>query len=68
LIALALAIYEYMQRRRSGGDSSKPNVTIATILTALMVITGALATGWIVKAGHQGAKVTWEDVGSEGGD
>ena len=69
VITLALAIYEYMQRRRTTSeDTSRPTVAIATVLTSLMVIAGAFATGWVIKAGHQGAKVTWEDVGSEGGD
>lgn len=66
LVALALAVYEYVRGRRPENEGSGPSVFIATAMTAVMVLSGILATIWVVRAGHQGAKLTWEDVSSEG--
>jgi uncharacterized membrane protein len=64
LIALAFAVYEFLRERRAIG-ASLGQQRIATLLTVAMILSGALATVWVIRTGHQGAKITWQDVGRE---
>jgi uncharacterized membrane protein len=62
VVALLMAAYELYMSRRGGGSSV--NTSIVRVLTVTMLLTGALATTWVARTGHQGAKITWEDVGT----
>jgi hypothetical protein len=37
-------------------------------LCALSLLTGAVATGWIMRVGHAGAKAVWSENGREGNE
>ena len=67
ILAVVLVVYEFWRRRRASSDRSKwSSDRIAAGLLALTVVMGGLATVWVVRAGHQGAEVTWVDVTLEG--
>lgn len=68
LVTLALAVYELVLARRSNEKPSAPNRRIATVMTAAMVLSGTLATVWVIRTGHQGAEITWKNVGSGSGE
>lgn len=66
-VTLALAVYDLILARRSDEKPSALGRQIATVMTAAMVLSGTFATVWVVRTGHQGAEITWEDVGSGSG-
>ncbi|MEO8323112.1 MAG: hypothetical protein ABI571_03130, partial [Actinomycetota bacterium] len=68
LVTLALAVYDLILARRSDEKPSALNRQIATVMTAAMVLSGIFATVWIVRVGHQGAEITWKDVGTGSGE
>jgi uncharacterized membrane protein len=61
-ISLAVVLYDYIQKRRTEGASSRAKSAWAAGLTVAMILMGSVATAWVVRTGHQGAKITWEDV------
>jgi hypothetical protein len=57
------------RRLRRGGrypDLSPKTVTAVLVVAAVISSTGAIWT--VADAGHSGAKATWEDVETSGGD
>ena len=67
-ISLGLYVTSWSCVRRSDEKPSALNRQIATVMTAAMVLSGTFATVWVFRTGHQGAEITWEDVGSGSGE
>lgn len=59
IVAVVLLAYLYFSARTGATGG-----TIATALTVAVVLSGTLATIWVARAGHQGAQVTWDDIGT----
>jgi uncharacterized membrane protein len=72
VVAAVVILRWWASRRASEGDpdgfSRFVTSTAGLVIAGLLLVgTGAVATYSVVKAGHQGAEVTWEDIGEEGG-
>ena len=66
----ALVVYQEIQSRRGDEEEAPAGkvVTLAShrlmfpIISVLLVISGAAAVVSLVMAGHEGAKVTWQNI------
>ncbi len=69
LVVLAVVLVRHLARRRAATEGiwSKANTTAAGVVFALaLVLSAAAATITISAAGHQGAKLVWQDSKSGG--
>ena len=69
LVVLAVVLVRHLARRRAATEGiwSKANTTAAGVVFALaLVLSAAAATITISAAGHQGAKLVWQDAKSVG--
>lgn len=69
LVVLAVVLVRHLARRRAATEGiwSKANTTAAGVVFALaLVLSAAAATITISAAGHQGAKLVWQDAKSGG--
>lgn len=69
LVVLAVVLVRHLARRRAATEGiwSKANTTAAGVVFALaLVLSAAAATISISAAGHQGAKLVWQDAKSGG--
>lgn len=69
-----LAAVAWYLAHRTGDEDAPSSGTVATWrklaipLMALSVLSGALGTVWVVRAGHSGATSVWEEEGTGDGD
>lgn len=79
LVLLGIMLWDHFRARAeaSGGATLSPQraKTVGVILSVLSLVFAALATYWVVKIGHSGAKASWEKTekqmqrsGGEAGD
>ncbi|HET7481374.1 MAG TPA: DUF2231 domain-containing protein [Actinomycetota bacterium] len=66
-ITLAVAAYDLFVERRAKASATSRSLPpfagqLATVLTLAIIVSGALATTWVARTGHQGAKITWEEL------
>lgn len=69
LVLAAFVVFAWWRRRvgeeKAVATTKKPKLVVG-VLGAVLVVSAALSTWWIVETGHNGAKSTWENV-SQGG-
>jgi uncharacterized membrane protein len=69
VVVVAIMVGDFVLGRRRQSQRPTPRaVTSTPFRVAVSVVTVAvalLATTWIFRTGHQGAKVTWNDVGEQ---
>ncbi len=71
LIVLAVVLVRYLARKKAATEGvwSKANSKgAAIVMSVLLVASAAAATVTISQAGHQGAKLVWEDEGKPESD
>jgi uncharacterized membrane protein len=61
LAAAAVAFVLRMVRRK--GDDAGPLRLIANLGQAALLVFGVLATIWMIRTGHEGARITWQTTG-----
>jgi uncharacterized membrane protein len=73
LVVVSIMLFRWWSKKRaaSGGKDIARTGAVAIITAVLLVAAGGSAGAAIAKAGHQGAKITWEedakkDVGGRG--
>ena len=64
VVAAAVTAIPLLERRRP--VLAAKNVTAVVLAASLLAGAGAIWT--VAEVGHSGAKATWDDVGTEGGD
>ena len=64
LVLLGLLIWVAERAVRTGG---KPASWAMPTLTGLTILMAVLSTIWMVRTGHEGAKVNWETISGTGG-
>jgi uncharacterized membrane protein len=81
LVLLAIMLWDRYRARLASGADANPRVSpsrakaIGTVLSVLSIVFASVATYWIVRIGHSGAKASWNKTeqqlqrggGGEGG-
>lgn len=71
LVVLAVVLIRYFARRKAAKDgvwALAGSKGAAIVMSIALVVSAAAATVTISQAGHQGAKLVWEDEGKTEGD
>jgi uncharacterized membrane protein len=84
LVLLAIMLWDHYRARLASGADANPRVsaprakTIGVVLSVLSILFASMATYWIVRIGHTGAKASWDKTekqlqrssgeGGEGGE
>ncbi len=65
VLLVAVAVLVFLGRRAGGSRASTGSrLNVAqTVVAGIMVVAAVLNTVWMVRTGHEGARIVWETVG-----